>query len=124
MREIKFRAWDKVTKQMCYLWEINWKTWDINSSIINYVVIETDGTVEREEHEIELMQYTGLKDKNGKEIYEGDIGKTNFLSYRIVFDLGCFQCLYSDDKFAMHLYSIAADLEIIGNVFENSELLK
>ncbi len=55
-REIKFRIWDKESK-----WMISFE--NMNLSIIR----------NREPERFELMQYTGLKDKNGKEIYEGDI---------------------------------------------------
>ena len=80
--------------------------------------------------QIELMQYTGLKDKNGKEIYESDIVKAEAFSpnlYQIVFLDGSFvaftpfatvieiTCFYS---------STGCELEVIGNIYENPELLE
>jgi hypothetical protein len=56
MREIKFRAWNATNETMCYLDPLYWPLIAINSSE-NWFV----------------MQYTGLKDKNGKEIFEGDV---------------------------------------------------
>lgn len=135
MREIKFRAWDKVCNSMLMPDEIHLY---MNGTVsVNQVWATGD---------LELMQYTGLKDKHGKEIYEGDIIKTNaypFMSdgkhnYSAVVE-------YIDDPEYLAWYydifsvsgrvagravgGMLADLygqeiEIIGNRYENPDLLE
>ena len=107
MREIKFRAWEKEFKNMVY---------DIlagKESPFRYC---------------ELMQYTGLKDKNGKEIYEGDIVKYDYNSTPIEH---CLEAVTFDQEWGcwklgtyMLEPTIKKTLEIIGNIYENSDLLK
>lgn len=68
MREIKFRAWDKVKKQIFIPIEISWRNTGINCWY-QYSQVSDDGEWKED---VVLMQYTGLKDKNGKEIYHKD----------------------------------------------------
>lgn len=68
-------------------------------------------------NEENIMQFTGLKDKNGKEIYEGDILKTKFGNK-----------IWFSDLIDYHLWNIQnsnafSQIEVIGNIFENPELL-
>lgn len=138
MREIKFRAWDTETKEMSH---------DFLSKNWLKVCIESPY--------VELMQYTGLKDKNGVEIYEGDVLKCQLpveimdngchaidgetIIAKVVYEDGCFMAegktveypwvLDGDKTILSWLCKINAygryqtTVEIIGNIYENSELL-
>lgn len=122
MRQHKYRAWDKITKQICPVWAIAWKAWD-DPITINYVTIETDGTVDLLGIEVELMQFTGLLDKNDKEIYEGDILKTcNNKNAVVDFINGCFVLLGDENREL--LCTACSYEEIIGNIHENPELVE
>jgi len=119
MREIKFKFWNKKLHEMSgvfglgVVWEYLVDQW----GIFNW-------------EDVQKLQYTGLKDKNGKEIYEGDVVKLDSWEgvQQIVFIEGAF-CLA--DKHGLYVgdihYINHADknqVTIIGNIWENPELLK
>ena len=151
MREIKFRAWHKEKKEIVNVEEI-----DFMNKVINY--IDNDYENNRQEiigayfEDIELMQYTGLKDKNNKEIYEGDVVKLVHTGIEISADRledlkrfvgiikyenGIFKIVRTEKSlieskyFEMEqkkvseifIYSKLYDLEVVGNIYENPELL-
>ena len=124
MREIKFRAWVKDRKEIVNVEEI-----DFMNKVINY--IDNDYENNRQEiigscfEDIELMQYTGLKDKNNKEIYEGDIFHTG--SKKILYVVEWIDCGLKGrqikNKSWIGLDYWKDDIEVIGNIYENPELM-
>jgi uncharacterized phage protein (TIGR01671 family) len=116
MREIKFRAWDKKLNKMFIPNHIDQGVVVVD---VRHEDINGFGTHEEEyPNPYELMQFTGLKDKNGKEIYEGDIvkykDKLTLDEHIIEFENGRFGYPMADYKF----------YEVIGNIYESPELLK
>lgn len=140
MREIKFRAFDPITKKMVF---------PICNYYDFYLDVNIDGKIRVNEikqkdynscqevihrDDIVVMQYTGLKDKNGKEIYEGDILLfSTSHKFVVVFNNGAF--CYLPDKWSSPIgiglnswfgweNNISTVLEVIGNICENPELLE
>jgi len=112
MREIKFRAWDgeKIVIPDTIDQRIRKGFWKENSCV------ESSDT---------LMQFTGLTDKNGKEIYEGDILAIG-LDFKVcvTFENGCFQIISNKEQGLSPLVKERAErLKIIGNIYQNPELL-
>ena len=111
MREIKFRSWDTINQTMLYpgFNPVELKAWP------------TVGHV--------LMQYTGLKDKNGKEIYEGDIIKlypSDKSGIQILWDEHIAGFGFGNQTMADHLNFrklTAINYEVIGNTYSSPELL-
>lgn len=119
----KFRAWDKLNNEMYVVEQINFNRGEFES--IGYGI-----TFLREADKIELMQSTGLHDKNGKEVFVGDIIKCT---------RGCPHEVYLEKEYggtyiggmpAIYLkgiregYAWTEHEEIIGNIYENPELLE
>ena len=129
MREIKFRAYDEESKKMYQITDINfsdyvangvcygdWKDFSINN----------------------LLQYTGLKDKNDVEIYEGDICSFVIFDYldndtaytsSVIFKYGSFGFIIKNHQREECFYELSYilfqddEVQVLGNIYENPELL-
>jgi uncharacterized phage protein (TIGR01671 family) len=134
MREIKFRAWDNVKDKMYYIGEEDDVAFSFDSSgFVATDLTEHDWGFKQLEH-LQYMQYTGLKDKNGMEIYEGDVLETDLSRpyVVVVFRNGAFMYQCHDSGKDFYDYMAPADkdtkmdqfLKIIGNIYENPELLE
>jgi hypothetical protein len=109
-REIKFRAWHLLSKEMLY------EGWNKDSFVDKAAIFGLGESAE-------IMQYTGLKDKNGKEIYEGDIDQDGGV-FTWVQDSCSFCIDYTDIELSPIDGEVKDWCEIKGNIYENPELLQ
>ena len=122
MREIKFRAWHKEEKIMGEV---------LGIYILHKEIFFSNENVDCYEHtdfkDIELMEYTELKDKNNKVIYEGDIVTLHNGKYKVIFNTEEARFVLRDDEFEMNIPFTNNNnkrMEVIGNIYENSELME
>lgn len=135
-RPIKFRAWDKKKKRMVQNVHEFYDTLHYDESGIPYeewydigiVYAQSFGGLLHDENAV-IMQYTGLKDKHGKEIYEGDIIEVDRDYWYDPTGYGYPQggkvrFVYSGDNFDdFPDLNDSREFEVIGNIYENKELL-
>lgn len=124
MKEFKMKAWLKKENKMVSIIGI-----DLNYQYIRY---SDDGNLFKDDYkiaefkDIELLQFTGAKDKAGQEVYEADVIKFNdgiddiygLISYD---DEDAVYCV-SYENVTEHLFNMAGNFEIVGNIFENPNL--
>lgn len=123
----KFRAWHNELGRMMSISDM-WFNVDslgeigLNDAVMNdYITVSTD--------EIELMQTTGLKDKNGKEIFEGDILKSNKYITSVFYERGAYRVKIRRTPNTTVIMDVISFIEkyktkIVGNIYENPELLE
>lgn len=122
----KFRAWDRELGRMMliknmYFQDGSVEELELNDTVMNdYITAYPD--------EIELMQSTGLFDKNNQEIFEGDIVLVLDSPYTVFYDneRGSYRLKPHDDRWNvdyMSNFSHGGNFEVVGNIYENKELL-
>jgi uncharacterized phage protein (TIGR01671 family) len=128
-RDIKFRIWSNRVKLFL---DIKYCTMSMDGQYVDVC-----GDKYNTWDEVTLMQFTGLKDKNGKEIYEGDIVKMPLYGNTII-SWNDFVCAFQYEYFAVgkgtatggrmtntiYKSDVEKKFEVIGNIYENPELLK
>jgi hypothetical protein len=126
MKDIKFRIWNKTQKEFVNPYRFGIKCDVVNG---NPQILESRSVFspfyERYTEDFEIQQYTGLKDKNNKEIYEGDICKCRGLGTietvivkdirQIPVQVSAWPTIYGKEN---------GECEVIGNIYQNPELLK
>lgn len=123
---LKYRAWDSWRKRM---------------SVVDRIYIDTEGVrlyddfgeYWRDFRDVKLMQSTGLKDKNGKEIFEGDVVRqvrthptteNGTITGVVTMLEGAWLIVNDNEQLASDLWSETDENEIIGNIYENREFLE
>lgn len=130
--QIKFRAWDKTMNMMIYQGdtEFEFRLTGKGIEVDDLTFVDTAFNEKHEDIDCEVMQYTGLKDKNGVEIYEGDVllGHCVYPECNIFESKLIGEVYYSSrgtwDCYSYILGGFNEQVEVIGNIYENADLLE
>lgn len=134
---MRFRVWDCKNKK--WLYPIHkvylgciFEPYLVQNGELCFKLIGIDGIKDGDYHSsyfekygynFKVIQYTGLKDKNKKEIYEGDIVRTSEHIGIVKYYKGMY-CINVDDSFKLSMYETNEFMEVIGNIYETPDLLK
>ncbi|HOH62097.1 MAG TPA: YopX family protein [Bacilli bacterium] len=127
-RQIKFRFWDKKNKSM----SSNYNIYDLAYEGFPGPFVDENGD-DNNDYEVDVMQFTGLLDKNGKEIYEGDILKCKYMNgydsfgydeVIVEYRNGGFFPFTSQKATQFRVVNVYVEFEILGNIYENKNLIK
>ena len=129
--KLKFRAWHRELGRMMLIKNMWFQDDKVEELELNDTVMNDFITAYPDE--IELMQSTGFKDKNGKEIFEGDIVRqvrtqpiteNETITGVVIMIEGAWLIMNDCEQLASYLWSETDENEIIGNIYENPELLE
>ena len=118
-REIKFRLWDKHKKEF-----LKYDCWFPHTNFKEFTCFDRNFITEDEG--ITIQQFTGLVDRNGTEIYEGDLVKTGYGEFmgctgEVVFDYGAFMLMGETGGMFSDTYDSCRHGTVVGNIFETHD---
>jgi uncharacterized phage protein (TIGR01671 family) len=127
MREIKFRTWAKKRKEMIHISDVRKTPYCLMLDLegnLHDVAYNRDDEGDNVNDYFEIMRFTGLKDCEWKEIYEGDIIRHPHTGEHWIceFKTGGFWATHPKDRYSINI-GLTEGFTVVGNIYENPELL-